>query len=67
MHLEITSQLSNQTIAELVTADYRTAGVFRKYGLDFCCGGKKTVSDACSSHNLDAGEVLGELGRVMAS
>lgn len=67
MHLEITSQLSNHTIAELVTADYRTAGVFRKYGLDFCCGGKKTVSDACRSHNLDASEVLGELSRVMTS
>jgi regulator of cell morphogenesis and NO signaling len=67
MHIEITSQISNQTIAELVTADYRTAGVFRKYGLDFCCGGRKTVADACRSHNLDADEVLDELGRVMAS
>ena len=29
------------TIGDLVTSDFRKAEVFKKFGLDFCCGGKK--------------------------
>jgi len=31
----------------------RKAEVFKKYGLDFCCGGKKTVKEACAEKGLD--------------
>ena len=27
----------NQIIGELVAKDYRTASIFKKYGIDFCC------------------------------
>jgi regulator of cell morphogenesis and NO signaling len=56
----------SRTIAELVTADYRTAGVFRKYGLDFCCGGRKTVSEACEKNQLNTEDVLNELTEIMS-
>lgn len=32
---------SEPTIGELVAKDFRKAEIFKKYNLDFCCGGKK--------------------------
>jgi regulator of cell morphogenesis and NO signaling len=64
INAQSSTELSSLTIAQIVTSDYRTAGIFRKHGLDFCCGGKKTVTEACESHNLNAGEVLEELSAV---
>lgn len=48
---------TSSSIGELVASDYRKAEVFRKYGLDFCCGGKKTIKEACEEKGLDAVEV----------
>lgn len=53
-----------KTIGELVAEDYRTAGVFEKYGIDFCCGGKVALSDVCREKGIDAGLVLEDLERV---
>lgn len=30
----------DKTIGEIVTADFRTATVFERHGIDFCCGGQ---------------------------
>lgn len=35
--------------------------ILRRYGLDFCCGGKKTLSEGCKDLSLDLSEVLQEL------
>jgi regulator of cell morphogenesis and NO signaling len=50
-----------ETIGELVAKDYRKAEVFRKFGIDFCCGGKKSVRTACEEKGLDAALVEQEL------
>ncbi len=42
-----------ETLGELAVKDLRKAAVFKKYGLDFCCGGKKTVKEACMEKGLD--------------
>jgi len=44
---------SEPTIGELVAKDFRKAEVFKKYNLDFCCGGKKTVAQACNEKKVD--------------
>lgn len=31
---------SDRTIGDIVAADFRTAGVFEKHNIDFCCGGE---------------------------
>jgi regulator of cell morphogenesis and NO signaling len=54
----------NQVIGELVAQDYRTASVFKKYGIDFCCQGNRTIEDACEKKNIDAKLVLGDLEEV---
>ncbi len=44
---------AEETLGELAAKDLRKAQVFKKYGLDFCCGGKKTVKEACAEKGID--------------
>ena len=51
----------NNIIGDLVAQDYRAASVFKKYGIDFCCQGNKTIHDACEKKNIDSRVVLNDL------
>ncbi|WP_347160025.1 iron-sulfur cluster repair di-iron protein [Pontibacter chitinilyticus] len=52
---------TGDTVGELVAKDFRKAQVFKKYGIDFCCGGKKSVKQVCEEKGLDATKVEQEL------
>ena len=45
------------TVGDLVAADFRAAAVLSRFGIDFCCGGKRTLADACVEHQLDPARV----------
>lgn len=49
----ISNKVQDKTVAELVTEDYRRAEVFKKFGIDFCCGGKKRLAAACEAKGVD--------------
>lgn len=49
------------TIGEIVKDNYKTAEVFKKYDIDFCCGGNKTISEVCNDKNLKVVELSKEL------
>lgn len=49
------------TIGEMAAKDFRKAEVFRKYGIDFCCGGKKTLKEVCNKKGIDSTEIEKEL------
>lgn len=49
------------TIREIVTADFRTAAVFRKLHIDFCCSAERTLADACRDQGVPVEAVLAEL------
>jgi regulator of cell morphogenesis and NO signaling len=51
----------SETLGQIAAKDLRKAEVFKKYGLDFCCGGKKTVREACAEKGIDATRVEQEL------
>jgi len=47
--------INNQTIiGALVAEDYRTAAIFKKHGIDFCCNGNRSIADACIDKKIDA-------------
>ncbi len=50
-----------ETLGQIAAKDLRKAQVFKKYGLDFCCGGKKTVQEACEEKGLDVVKIALEL------
>jgi len=52
---------AEKTIGEFVAEDYRTAAVFEKYGIDFCCGGKVVLSAVCREKGIDRDEILREI------
>ena len=52
---------SDETLGQIAAKDLRKAQVFKKYGLDFCCGGKKTVKEACAEKGIDVTKVEQEL------
>lgn len=54
----------NQNIGELVAKDYRYASIFKRYGIDFCCQGNRTIDDACTKKEIDTDKVLNELNNV---
>ncbi|MDD4604974.1 MAG: iron-sulfur cluster repair di-iron protein [Dysgonamonadaceae bacterium] len=54
----------DQIIGELVAQDYRSASVFKKYGIDFCCQGNRTINDACSVKKMDVNIVLNDLNSI---
>ncbi len=55
------SDALNKTIGEFVAEDYRTAAVFEKNGIDFCCGGKIPLVAACREKGLDPARLLREI------
>jgi regulator of cell morphogenesis and NO signaling len=42
-----------KTVGETVAADYRTAAVFKQFGIDFCCGGKRSIDQVCEQKGID--------------
>lgn len=55
---------AEQSVGAWVTADYRLAAVFEKYGIDYCCGGQKPVGQACAEHGVSPNTILQEVAQV---
>jgi regulator of cell morphogenesis and NO signaling len=53
-----------ETIGEIAVKDLRKAQVFKKFGIDFCCGGKKTLREVCAEKGIDSTKVEQELQQV---
>jgi regulator of cell morphogenesis and NO signaling len=53
------------TIREVVATDYRTAAVFQRHGLDFCCNGCRTIEQGCRDAGADEDTLLRELETVL--
>ena len=60
------STTGNKTIGEIVAADFRTARVFEKHGIDFCCGGQVALASICAEKGLDLATVTSELEAVQS-
>lgn len=48
-------------IKDIVAANFRTAAIFEKHGIDFCCRGNRSLSDAVQDKNLDLSTVIEDL------
>lgn len=56
--------IKHKTVAELVTQNIETAHIFKKYGIDFCCGGGQSIAKACAKKKVDFATLEAELLRA---
>ncbi len=59
-----TQQLKTLTVGEIVANDIRTSAAFKKVGIDFCCGGKQSLSEACKEKGIDAAQLENEILKI---
>lgn len=55
-----------RTVRDYVVDDYRTAAVFQKYGLDFCCGGGVSIDRACGKKGISLPQLLSDIADATA-
>jgi regulator of cell morphogenesis and NO signaling len=55
------------TIGEIVAANYQAAAVFEKFDIDFCCGGRRSLAEACRAAAADPAAVAEALRAVPAA
>ncbi|MCB0461845.1 MAG: iron-sulfur cluster repair di-iron protein [Flavobacteriaceae bacterium] len=63
--METLHKNAEKQIAEFVAEDFRTAAVFTKYKIDFCCNGNRTVEEACNKKGIDSNVLVDELNAVL--
>ncbi|ATA73381.1 iron-sulfur cluster repair di-iron protein [Capnocytophaga sp. H4358] len=57
-------ELKDKTIGEIVAEDFRTAAIFKKYGIDFCCKGGRTITEACDKKDLNENQLINDLNTI---
>ncbi len=57
--------LQDREIGQFVAEDYRTAVIFNKYGIDFCCRGNRSLAEVCNKKGIALGDILNELSIAM--
>ncbi len=53
--------IRNKSVGEIVKLNFRAADVFSNYGIDFCCGGKISVAEACANAKTEVSTVISAL------
>lgn len=60
------NELLNKTLSQIVSENYQAARVFEKYGLDFCCKGKRPLQAALTEKEIGAEVLLTELAEAIS-
>ena len=54
----------DQPLGELALSIPRASALFRKYDMDYCCGGKQTLARAAARKELDVEVIEAELAKL---
>lgn len=54
----MSNRFETATVGEIVATDFRAADVFEAFGIDFCCGGRRSLADACRTAPADPEAVM---------
>lgn len=56
--------IADKTVAEIVTDNIKTTDIFKKNGIDFCCGGNVNVKDVCSKKGVNYDNIIREIDAI---
>jgi regulator of cell morphogenesis and NO signaling len=48
-------------LGDIVTADPSSTRILERFGIDYCCNGQRSVTDACATSDVDVDELLAAL------
>lgn len=57
---------TTQTVRDIATENPDAARVFEKYGIDYCCGGRVPLAEACATKGLNLDDVIASLAAATA-
>ena len=58
---EIDMPVTTQTVREIALEQPSSIRVFEQFGIDYCCGGRKPLAEACNAGNLEIDAVIAAL------
>lgn len=50
--------IEERSIGAFVVENPLRAKIFEKYGIDYCCGGKRSLAEVCREREIDAKEII---------
>ena len=53
--------LATTTLGEIVARDFRAGAILDRYGLDYCCGGARTLAEGCQTRGVSVDRVVSDL------
>jgi regulator of cell morphogenesis and NO signaling len=62
----MTQMINEQTVGQMVVERPSRARIFETLGIDYCCGGRKPLSQACEESGLQLDDVLRQLDESSA-
>lgn len=61
---QVSGESLQRPVGELVAEEYARAAVLARHGVDFCCGGRRTLAQACASAGVSPDDVLRDLEKL---
>jgi regulator of cell morphogenesis and NO signaling len=58
--------VATQTVRDIALENPASIRVFEKFGIDYCCGGRKPLTEACEANSIAVDEVIAALERAAA-
>jgi regulator of cell morphogenesis and NO signaling len=55
-----------QTVADIASQSLAAVRVFEKYGIDYCCGGKRPLAEVCASQGVPLPNIIADLTSATA-
>lgn len=52
--------IQNKTVREIAGQHADSYKIFHKYGIDFCCGGKRLLSEVCEEKGIELSEIAND-------
>jgi regulator of cell morphogenesis and NO signaling len=57
---------SDSFVKEIVKLNFKTATLFQANNIDYCCGGDKSISDACKEAGINTEQIIKQLEILVA-
>ena len=66
VEIDMTTLQPETTVAEIAAESLAAIGVFERLGIDYCCGGKRSLAEACRRKGYRVEDVERELATASA-